>query len=148
MNLSRITLQLGYGLVLTLYFMSTLFGQGDLKAIPWLIWPFCCVAGSILAFTGIPLGDRLLLWSSFVTLAIGTLFHVVRIGFIIKNGGMEPPDGMGSPMAFILGWLFTTILIFMPGLIFVAWNMIHRRSTSPKIVNSGQENQECEQAAS
>ena len=136
MNLARIILQLCFNLVLALYFLSILFGQGDLKAIPWLLWPFCGVAGSVLIFMGNPLGDKLLLWSSFVTLAIGTLFHLLRIGFIIKNGGMEPPDGMGSPMAFILGWIFTTVFMFLPGLAFVAWNMMHRRATATKVVVS------------
>jgi hypothetical protein len=136
MNLARIILQLCYSLVMALYFLSILFGQGDLKAIPWLLWPFCGVAGSLLIYMGNQVGDRLLLWSSLATLAIGTLFHVLRIGFIIKNGGMEPPDGMGSPMAFILGWAFTTVLIFIPGVLFVAWNLNHRRLTAARNVTA------------
>lgn len=37
--------------------------------------------------------------------------QIRRIWFILKNGGMEPVDGMGSPMAFLIGWIFESVLL-------------------------------------
>ena len=34
-----------------------------------------------------------------------------RIGFIVENQGLEPPDGYGSPMAFLLGAFFENVLL-------------------------------------
>jgi hypothetical protein len=36
-----------------------------------------------------------------------------RLKFIAENGGMEPADGYGSPMPFLLGMLLELIL-FLP----------------------------------
>lgn len=45
---------------------------------------------------------------------------VRRISFIITNGSMEPADGMGSPMAFLLGWIMESIVLLPTVIAFLA----------------------------
>ena len=91
----------------------------DLVVLPFVASLF---VGGILALKRQPVANWLLLFGSFGALAAGTFFHYVRIAFIIRNGGMERADGYGSPLAFLLGWAATTIVLFIPGLIFSIWN--------------------------
>lgn len=99
----------------------------DLIVLPFVVSLFF---GGILALNRKPIANWLLLFGSIGALAAGTFFHYVRIVFIIQNGGMERSDGYGSPLAFLLGWATTTIILFIPGLIFSIWNgreILHHR---------------------
>jgi hypothetical protein len=90
-----------------------------------LIIPFALLAmiGGILALVGLKAGNWMLLGASLGPLALGCFFHYDRIRFMIENGGMEGPGGYGSPLAFLLGWITTTIIFFLPGLVWTVWNL-------------------------
>jgi hypothetical protein len=90
-----------------------------------VILPFALLAmfGGIFALMGFKAGNWMLLCPSLALLVLGCLFHYVRIRFMIENGGMEGPGGYGSPVAFLLGWIMTTIIFFVPGLVWTVWNL-------------------------
>ena len=52
---------------------------------------------------------------SFPVILLGLYFIALRINFILENGGMESPDGMGSPMAFLIGFLFELVFLAFAG---------------------------------
>jgi len=90
-----------------------------------VILPFALLAmiGGGLALVGFKAGNWMLLCASLAPLALGCFFHYARIRFMIENGGMEGPGGYGSPLAFLLGWITTTIIFFLPGLVWTVWNL-------------------------
>ena len=49
-----------------------------------------------------------------IVLAIGLGFLGLRVFFTIRNGGMEGPDGFGSPLAFLIGLAFEQMLFSVP----------------------------------
>jgi hypothetical protein len=90
-----------------------------------VILPFALLAvfGGIAALVGFKAGNWMLLCASLVPLVFGSYFHYMRIRFIIENGGMEGPGGFGSPLAFLIGWISTTICFFLPGLVWTVWTL-------------------------
>jgi hypothetical protein len=92
----------------------------DLVILPFALLAMC---GGIMALAGSKAGNWMLLCSSLGPLALGCFFHYSRIRFMIDNGSMEGPDGYGSPLAFLLGWITTTVIFFLPGLVWTAWNL-------------------------
>jgi len=67
---------------------------------------------------------------SLLLLLSGLYGQITRVNFISENGGMENPDGMGSPMAFLLGWMVMTLLCFLPGIVFFSSNALALWRTS------------------
>ena len=53
-----------------------------------------------------------------------------RIGFVLREGGMEAADGAGSPMAFLLGVVFEQGFVFVPLTVIACrlWRASQRRS--------------------
>jgi hypothetical protein len=51
-----------------------------------------------------------------VWLLIGVYLFERRVQFIFENGGMEPPDGYGSPLAFLIGWISEQLFSSVPAL--------------------------------
>ena len=49
-----------------------------------------------------------------IVLAIGLGLLGLRVFFTIRNGGMEGPDGFGSPLAFLIGLAFEQMLFSVP----------------------------------
>ncbi len=49
-------------------------------------------------------------------LLAGLWFFWLRVQFIIENGGMEGPDGYGSPLAFLIGWIWEQAITTAVGL--------------------------------
>ena len=121
MKYLRINPQLGFCLLLALYFLNALF-QGSWIAIPWLFWPVIWAFGGFLALFISLAGERILYWSSLLLFAIGTLFLLLRIQFIFINGGMDRADANGSPMAFFMGFIFQIGFFLLPGILFFFWN--------------------------
>ncbi len=84
-----------------------------------------------------------LLWShrnNFVAPLVGLIFSLPlmilgifllgsRLFFIFENGGMEGPDGMGSPMAFLIGFVFEQIFCSLAGAVMVQ-TLVERLDTS------------------
>ncbi|ODU46189.1 hypothetical protein [uncultured Aquimonas sp.] len=60
-----------------------------------------------------------------VTLALVPLAvkWLLRVGFVVKNGGMDCGSCQGSPLLFGYYWLIET-LILMPGLLLLGWLLI------------------------
>ncbi len=113
--------------------IRSMFGKvtlTDLIVLPFFLSFFI---GGILALLHWSIANWLLLFGSVGPLALGTFFHYSRIDFIIKNGGLEGPGGYGSPLAFLIGWAFTTVVFFMPGAFLSAWNILAiRKNWAPK----------------
>lgn len=54
-------------------------------------------------------------------LALGLALLLVRISFVLREGGMERADGSGSPLVFLIGLAFEQGLLTAPaGLLLVA----------------------------
>ena len=118
------------GLVLVLFcaFIAWGFVPREPQPKAWLAWLIAAVfaAGAVIGagLIGSPRRFRrpahgfLLVW-----LSIGALLFARRIAFIVENGAMEPPDGMGSPAAFVLGWLTEQLFTSVPAI----WSMIRLR---------------------
>ena len=118
----RIYAQMVPGGLMSLVILWSMFAHTtptDFIVLPFVL---SLLIGGILALNRQPIANWLLLFGSFGALAAGTVFHYLRIAFIIRNGGMERSDGYGSPLAFLLGWAATTIIFFIPGLVFSIWN--------------------------
>jgi hypothetical protein len=49
-----------------------------------------------------------------VLLATGLRFLVLRSAFMVENGGMEGPEGRGSPLAFLIGLVFEQLVFSIP----------------------------------
>ncbi len=93
--------------------------------------------GILIIIWGLFIGIRKKRYAAFwASLVIGTLVWlllllqtIIRIEFVIENGGMERSDGYGSPLAFLIG-LIGEQVFFVP-LCFVAavgWlNLLKRR---------------------
>ena len=118
----RIVPQLAFCVFLLIYFLDALL-KGSEMAIPWMIWPITWVTGGLLALCKSSVGERMILWCSFMLFGLGGLFLTLRIGFIAINGGMEAADGRGSPMAFLLGFAFQIVFFLLPGAAFFTWNL-------------------------
>lgn len=120
----RIYPQCIFGGVMSFIVVWSMFGRvtlTDLVVLPFFLSFFI---GGMMAFLHQPIANWLLLLGSLGPLALGTFFHYARVDFIIKNGGMEGPNGFGSPLAFLIGWIFTTVVFFIPGVLFVIWNVL------------------------
>ncbi len=61
-----------------------------------------------------------------VLLAVGLVFLGLRVAFVVRNGGMEGPDGYGSPLAFLIGLAFEQCAFTLPasGLM---WSLLRTR---------------------
>lgn len=118
----RILPQMIVGGFMSFVILQSMIGRvtfTDLIVLPFVGSLFI---GGILAFFRKPLANWLLLFGASGVLAAGTYFHYARIVFIIQNHSMEGLNGYGSPLAFLLGWAATTIILFIPGLLFTIWN--------------------------
>jgi hypothetical protein len=64
----------------------------------------------------------------------GALVQAVRrIGYVVREGGLDGRNGDGSPMAFVLGVIFEQGFVFIP-LTLIAWQLWRasdRRSARP-----------------
>ena len=49
-----------------------------------------------------------------IVLAIGLGLLGLRVFFTARNGGIEGPDGFGSPLAFLIGLAFEQMLFSVP----------------------------------
>jgi hypothetical protein len=58
-----------------------------------------------------------------VLLTVGLVSLGMRAAFVVSNGGIEGPDGFGSPMAFLIGLAFEQGLFTLPssGLMWSLW---------------------------
>lgn len=127
----RIYLQLIPGFLMSVIILGSMVTRAT--PTDWVVLPFALSLslGGILAIARKPVCNWFLFFGSLGVLAAGTFFHYVRIDFILRNGGMEGPRGYGSPVAFLLGWLMTTVVLFVPGVVFSIWNgreiIRHRR---------------------
>lgn len=107
-----------------LFFVALVSMMSRVTRTDLVILPFAGALffGGILALFRKPAGDWLLLFGAAGVLAAGTLLHYLRVAFILRNHGMEGPNGEGSPLAFLLGWAASTIILFIPGLLYSIWN--------------------------
>lgn len=53
-------------------------------------------------------------WIVLVPWGLAAAIFLRRIGFIIVNGGMDSATQPGSPLAFLIGWVFETIVLTAP----------------------------------
>jgi len=125
----RIYPQLIFGGVLSSVVIWSMFSKVTATDLITLPFALAFLIGGILAFRHLSIANWLLLLGSLGPLALGSFFHYARIDFIIKNSGMEGPNGHGSPLAFLIGWVFTTLIFFIPGLLFTIWNFISIRKS-------------------
>ena len=124
---ARIALQFLFCLVLLSLYAPGFFAQPNVTGGIWVGGLALWLAGAFLLLLRQAAGDWLLLIGSLFPLGLGTIYHAARITFILRHGSLEGPDGYGSPLAFLLGWAFTTVLLFLPGLGFSIWNLFALR---------------------
>ena len=58
--------------------------------------------------------------SAAMLLSFGVFLLYRRLDFILSYGGMEGPNGEGSPLAFIIGMVFEQVYFSLPSL-FILW---------------------------
>jgi hypothetical protein len=99
---------------------------GGFLALTWII------------FFGVKLKYKVCFWISLIISTIAWVLllaqAVIRIQFVLENGGMDRKDGYGSPVAFLLG-LVGEQLFFVP-LIFVVyygWRSCFAKPTPPDV---------------
>ena len=128
----RIYPQLIFGVGLLVITGPMVLRQPEWTGILWSSLLFIWIVGAILAATNNSWADWFLLVGSTALLGLGLFFCATRVIFMIRNKGLELPDGTGSPVMFILGWVFQIVLFLIPGLSFFIWNLIEilkRRKT-------------------
>ena len=58
------------------------------------------------------------------------IFQTIRrIGFVLREGGMERADGNGSPVAFLLGVVGEGLILGLPAILLVVIAILHRNPT-------------------
>jgi hypothetical protein len=58
------------------------------------------------------------------------IFQTIRrIGFVLREGGMERADGYGSPLAFLLGVVGEGLILGLPAILLIAVAILHRNPT-------------------
>lgn len=57
---------------------------------------------------------------AFFLLAFGAFLLYQRLEFMAINEGMEGPEGQGSPMAFLIGFVFEQVFFTLPS-IYILW---------------------------
>lgn len=58
------------------------------------------------------------------------IFQTIRrIGFVLREGGMERADGYGSPLAFLLGVVGEGLILGLPAILLIVIAVLHRNPT-------------------
>ncbi len=57
---------------------------------------------------------------------LGMFLMYSRFSFIVENGGMEGPDGVGSPLAFLIGFAFEQLFFTLPSF-YIMWAYSKKR---------------------
>ena len=58
------------------------------------------------------------------------IFQTIRrIGFVLREGGMERADGYGSPLAFLLGVVGEGLILGLPAILLLLIAILHRNPT-------------------
>lgn len=128
--ISRRVLPLVAGLVY-LPFLGFFLWVGIAKGIFSLIG-FCLFALLCLGLTLFRLWtEQRLPKAIFGVLAVfaGSLWlfqSIRRIGFVIREGGMERADGYGSPLAFLIGVVGEGLSLGLPAIFLAAIGLLHR----------------------
>jgi len=123
-------LQVGYLLLFCGLSFTSVFIESDPLALGGFIFAVIWLLGLIILRWQRMVGGITITVCSLLLLLSGLYGQITRVNFISENGGMENPDGMGSPMAFLLGWMVMTLLCFLPGIVFFSSNALALWRTS------------------
>lgn len=118
----RIYTELGYSLLICLLLIPQIQG---IKPILLFVLGFAVVllVGCLFELAKQSWAKWLLIIGSSGILCVGVCFSLLRIQFILVNHGMDRAEPPSSPMAFLLGWMFTTMVFLMPGTVLSLWNI-------------------------
>ena len=120
---SRTLVQAGYCLINTWLFISMTSGVSFYLGA-WVALNAYWFVSALAALSLQAWGERGLLICSSLFVSLNGWQQGQRILFIIKNEGMDSLDNKGSPMAFLLVWIFTLVVFFLPACILLAWNIV------------------------
>ena len=67
--------------------------------------------------------------------SLGVLQIIRRAAFVSREEGMEPADGTGSPLAFLLGITFEVVVVVIPLTIVGAylWRAVRQEASRPAV---------------
>lgn len=112
---------LGVAIFLYAGFVQFLLAEANTKFTFWWIANVIISTIGILAALGLCFGYRKALPAALAFAGLflleGVCLFIVRVWFIIENGGMDRKDGFGSPVAFMIGWVFEITVITFPSLV-------------------------------
>ena len=74
------------------------------------------LTGGLTMLAGRPLGAKLGRAYVYGMLALGAMLLLGRVGYILRHGGMDSAEEPGSPLAFLLGWIFEQVCVTLPSL--------------------------------
>jgi hypothetical protein len=121
--------QMAYCLVFLFYLVRVLIEVGEPREWWRLPFPLSWLIGGILSTRDRITGVGMMMICSLILLALGVVLQVSRIEFVIQHGGMDTFEE-GSPMAFLIGWIFETLIIFIPGVVFASANVLSFRQAA------------------
>ena len=121
----RAALQLGYAML-----FGGLFVAPNLSRVPSLmlvvvaLLALVWIAGCLAEFRSLPRADELMLCGCFAPVLVGVWTTVFRIHFLWAHRALSHPGiPDSSASGFIAAWLLETVLLLLPGAVFLATNI-------------------------
>ena len=121
----RAGLQLGYGILFAgLFVVPNLLRAPSLTLIVVAFLALVWLAGCVAELRSLPRADELMLCGSFAPVLVGIWTAVFRIHFLWTHRALSHPSIPGSSASgFIAAWLLETVLLLLPGAVFLATNI-------------------------